>query len=66
MAEQNEGPFFKIIETLLDRVVKIEPRVTECEWRLKILWWVLATISAAIGGTGMIFVAEWVKSFFVK
>jgi len=63
--DQEHSPFFELINRMFDHIAKVEPRVNEIEWKVRILWWIV--IITVGGGTVSIAIAlltELAKKYF--
>lgn len=61
MPGDNQTPFFELINKMFDHVSKIEPRLVQVEWKMRILWWAVATIGSGIGAIILAILVEWLK-----
>lgn len=57
----NETPFFELINKMFEHILKIEPRVSDMEWKVRILWWAVAATGTGIGAIIVGVLVEWIK-----
>lgn len=57
--------FFDVINKLIEHSFRFEPRITNMEWKLRIVWWIVITL-AGFGGAMVVYVAgEWLKKLIL-
>jgi len=63
MGGEDHSSFFDVINKLIEHSFRFEPRITEVEWKVRIMWWVVISIGALAGSMVVLLAGEWLKKF---